>query len=163
MMKNKQKGFSLIGVLLIIGVLILTAGGVVVWQRQVEFPPTPTSSPAPPQSETIPPLHKEFGKIWVQINPIQCFWNPWEKDWLQSHGNDLLKYPRGDPAIIEQPEKEIIREYYQKRGIIVFDIKSTKFEGGTCLECRCPQGYTLFLLVSDAEVQKMIDLGHKKT
>lgn len=42
---NKQKGFSLIGVLLIIGVL-LTAGRVVVWRKKV-FPttPVPTSTP----------------------------------------------------------------------------------------------------------------------
>lgn len=32
---KKQKGFGLIGVLLIIGALIITAGGVMVWERGV--------------------------------------------------------------------------------------------------------------------------------
>lgn len=45
---EKQFGFSLIGVLLIIGVLALIAGGVVVW-RDLSFPhPTPTPTPVLP-------------------------------------------------------------------------------------------------------------------
>jgi len=36
---KKQKGLGLIGILFIIGALLLTAGGVVVWQRKV--PPAP--------------------------------------------------------------------------------------------------------------------------
>lgn len=46
---KKQNGFSLIGVLLIIGVLAITAGGVVVWQRKVLPTPTPPSSPINPR------------------------------------------------------------------------------------------------------------------
>ena len=42
-LKNKkQRGFSLIGVLLIIGTLLITAGGVVVWNRKIVPTPTPT-------------------------------------------------------------------------------------------------------------------------
>ena len=39
---KKQKGFSLIGILLVIGALLLTAGGVVVWERKTELTPSPT-------------------------------------------------------------------------------------------------------------------------
>ena len=49
---KKQQGFSLIGVLLIIGALVITAGGVVIWQKKVL--PTTTSAPAPMISDVFP-------------------------------------------------------------------------------------------------------------
>lgn len=42
---KKQKGFSLIGIILVIGALIITAGGVVVWDKKVKPIPTPTPYP----------------------------------------------------------------------------------------------------------------------
>ena len=42
---KKQKGLGLIGILIFIGALLLTAGGVVVWQRNILPTPTPTSTP----------------------------------------------------------------------------------------------------------------------
>jgi hypothetical protein len=47
---KKQKGLGLIGVLLIIGVLLLTAGGVV-WEKKV----TSTSTPTPIPTSILPP------------------------------------------------------------------------------------------------------------
>lgn len=43
---KKQTGLGLIGVLLIIGALVVTAGGVLVWQRRALPTPTPTPTPA---------------------------------------------------------------------------------------------------------------------
>ena len=45
---KKQKGFGLIGVLLIIGALLLTLGGVMVWGRKVSFTSTPSTTPVSP-------------------------------------------------------------------------------------------------------------------
>lgn len=53
---KKQSGFGLIGILLIIGALLLTAGGVVVWERRVSpalvLIPTATPTPKPESSPT---------------------------------------------------------------------------------------------------------------
>ena len=157
-MKN-QKGLGLIGFLLIIGALLLTAGGAVVWEKKVS--PTPIVQPTPMPTlsgaETIPPLHKEFGKIWVLTVPHQCG-TPWSRDWRQSHGDDA-PYPSG-----EEGENKVIREYYQKQGVTIFDIELKRLEGRyVCMSCACPQGYILYLLVSNSDVQKMIDLGYQKT
>jgi hypothetical protein len=47
---KKQSGLGLVGILLIIGTLLLTAGGVVIWQRQ--FSPTPMPTPTPSATTT---------------------------------------------------------------------------------------------------------------
>lgn len=59
-MKN-QKGLGLIAVLLVIGAILLTVGGAVVWKGKVAPTPTPTPtliiSPTP--AETQPALPDE--------------------------------------------------------------------------------------------------------
>jgi len=52
---KKQKGLGLIGVLLIIGALVITAGGVVVWREKV-LPALP-SMPIPPTSVLLNPKY----------------------------------------------------------------------------------------------------------
>lgn len=44
---KKQEGFGLIGVLIILGTLVITMGGVFVWQRKTLPALTPTSTPVP--------------------------------------------------------------------------------------------------------------------
>lgn len=153
--------FTLIKILVIFATLVLvTAVGVVVWKEKV-FPTAPptlvatsTPSPTPPKTEAPPP-HKEFGKTWVWTNPTQCLSNPWQRDWQQSHGDDA-SYPGGE-------EDKIIREYYQKQGVTIFDIISKSWETPVCMSCACPQGYTLYFLISNSDVDKMIKLGYQKT
>ena len=74
---KKQEGFGLISILLIISALLLTAGGVIVWQKRVL--PTTTSAPSPiisgglstdedlPPSETFVP---EFSQRQEQFTDI---------------------------------------------------------------------------------------------
>ncbi len=52
---KKQKGLGLIGVLLIIGALAVTTGGVVVWQKKISPTPTPTPPSTPIQTPSPKP------------------------------------------------------------------------------------------------------------
>jgi hypothetical protein len=106
----------------------------------------------------------ENKKVWIEINPIQCLGNPWEIDWIESHNNNYSGYPR-DPRTpeLEQEEVEIIKNYYKKQGIILLDIKSKQTYEDVCAACSCPQGYTLYLLIFEYDLNKMIDLGYKNS
>jgi len=93
---NKQKGLGLIGLILIIGVLLLTAGGVgIVWERKVSqiplpasptiAPPLPTgTSPVPTQpsmSETLtlpslPPITDATSNFQTIIGLKVCHFDP---------------------------------------------------------------------------------------
>ncbi|MGI0009544.1 MAG: hypothetical protein ACRD92_07995, partial [Nitrosopumilaceae archaeon] len=97
-------------------------------------------------------------KTWVEIDPIQCGGNPWEKDWLESHPDDYLVYAR----LISKEKIDMITNYYKKLGITIFDTKLVPWENvAVCESCSCPAGYTLSLLVSNADVDKMREFGYK--
>ena len=97
-------------------------------------------------------------KTWVEIDPIQCGGNPWEKDWLESHPDDFSIYAR----LITNEKIELIKNYYKKQDIEIFDVKSFPWEDvAVCESCSCPAGYTLSLLVSNSDVDKMLELGYK--
>ncbi|MGI0040921.1 MAG: hypothetical protein ACRD94_03035, partial [Nitrosopumilaceae archaeon] len=97
-------------------------------------------------------------KTWVEIDPIQCGGNPWEIDWLESHPNDFSIYAR----LITNEKIDLIKNYYKKQDIEIFDVKSFPWEDvAVCEACSCPAGYTLYLLVSDYDVQMMQELGFK--
>jgi hypothetical protein len=106
--------------------------------------------PCAPLPMTQPPEET----TWVEIDPIQCLGNPWEQDWLESHNNDYASYPRDD-------EFEVIKDYYEKQGIAIFDVKSERKYEIVCEACSCPRGDSLSLLVSDSDVGVMLELGYK--
>lgn len=108
-------------------------------------------------------------QTWVEIDPIQCLGNPWEQDWLSYNNGDSSKYPRdaGTPGI-DPGEIQIIKNYYSaKEQIAVYDVRAVSFEEkagepvAVCQACSCPQGYTLYLLVSNADLAAMQELGYK--
>ena len=113
------------------------------------------------------PLEKIEKKLWAKTDPIQCLWNPWEKDWQKKHDNNYSVYPRDMyTPWLEKEEIEIIKNYYEQQGVKVFDIRAITFtekEGyvnGVCEACDCPQGYTLYLLISEKDVDTIIELGY---
>ncbi len=114
------------------------------------------------QASEPPFLYEENGKTWVQIDPIQCGCNPWELEWNGSDSDDNTYFPGGIGAPeLDQQEIEIIKDYYQRQGVTVFDLKSRWTYDAVCLACSCPVGYTLYLLVSDSDVDRMLQFGYK--
>lgn len=103
-------------------------------------------------------LPTEKDLVWVEVDPVQCMENSWEIDWLRENNNDYGNYPRGHILVIEEPEKEIIKKYYQKQGIIIFNIKSEEYTGDfmVCEACSCSQGYTLYLQVLENDLNKIL-------
>ena len=110
-------------------------------------------------------LHDDWrgGTVWVSTWPIQCLGNPWEQDWIDSHGGDPADYP-ADPntAGLDPEEIEIIKNYYQSQDITIIDVKDADAGVGVCTACSCPAGYILYLKVYVADVGKMEELGYKK-
>lgn len=102
------------------------------------------------------------GHVWVATEPIQCLGNPWERDWLESHGGDYSLYPK-DPATpgLEPEEFEIIQDYYAGQGVEVIEAQTASKYPAVCAGCACPEGYTLYLLVRAEDLQQMIDFGYR--
>lgn len=100
--------------------------------------------------------------VWMAIEPIQCLGNPWERDWLESHGGDYSAYPK-DPTTpgLEPEEFTIIQEFYDRAGVTVIDAETKQKYDAVCLACSCPEGHTLYLLVSPEGVQTMIGFGYR--
>ena len=89
------------------------------------------------------------GKTWVEIDPIQCGGNPWEI-WQSEQG-----------VAYDMSESDIIKLYYrEKENIEISEVKSKQTHEAVCLACNCPTGDTLYLLVDDLSVQKMLTLGY---
>lgn len=98
-------------------------------------------------------------KVWIETEPIQCLENAWERAWIVN--NPEAEYPRGHILVIEDVEKEIIKSYYEKRGIEIFDIRAEKNSGDflVCAACDCPQGYVLYLKIASINLEKMRSQG----
>ncbi len=95
-------------------------------------------------------------RTWVAIDPVQCLQNPWELDWLASHANDYLAYPREiDSQLI------IIRLYYAGLGVDVDEALSIPNGLGVCDACSCPRGDTIYLHVRDRDLRTMLILGFR--
>jgi hypothetical protein len=95
------------------------------------------------------------GKSWVEMDPVQCpaqagtgmaYWN-------STHTN--ATYPIGLP---EDPEGII--NFFFSKGIQIFDLKKDSWgDVGICGACGCPLGYTIELLVSNSDLEKIQKFG----
>ena len=103
------------------------------------------------QNQSNPVQSKQ---IWMQINPVQCLENPWEQDWLKSHSNDYNSYKNSN-------EFDVIKDYYKKQGIVIFDIRQERTMQIVCDACSCPRGDTIYISISDSDAGKMLNLGFK--
>ncbi len=110
----------------------------------------------------LPPLEK--GRVWVEIDPIQCMGNHWERAWLEE--NEGKDYPVStDPdELVSKEEAKIINDYYQKNeGIKVFKVEAPGPAKATCAACSCAKGYMLYLQVSEDDLKKMLELGFRES
>ena len=100
---------------------------------------------------------------WVAIEPIQCLSNPWERDWLSKDGNEYADYPKdlSQPGL-EPEEFEIIKDYYSRQNVLVFDWTTAPKYADVCRACSCPEGHTMYLLVQERDVKRMITFGYRQ-
>ena len=102
-------------------------------------------------------------RVWVATEPVQCLTNPWEADWVQDHPGEM--YPRdlnSWPRRLTDEEIDIITDYYAELGVTVFDTDTAEKSRTICAACTCEEGYTLFLLVGESDVETMIGLGYRR-
>ena len=109
------------------------------------------------------PLESSGARTWVATEPTQCLTNPWEQDWLSKNNGDMAAYPRdlSWPRQLTPDEIEIITEYYAKQGVVVFETATRGISPSVCEACECDEGHTLYLLVGDRDVDRMIALGYR--
>ncbi len=101
-------------------------------------------------------LYDKPGRTWMQADMIQCLGNPWERNWLEIEIKESSDYPKWNVR-----QFSIIMNYYAQLDIKIHDIKTERTQEIVCQACSCPTGETLYLLVYDAEVEKMHGLGYK--
>ena len=91
-----------------------------------------------PQLSTEKDL-SEDQKTWVEIESVQC-------DNRFGHSSSF-------------------ESFFEKQGITIFDSKrEERFKGNPyCEGCGCSSGYTLLFLVSDFDVEKMLEMGFTKS
>ena len=101
-------------------------------------------------------------KAWVAIEPTQCLTNTWEQDWLERNNRDYSSYPK-DPVRpgLEPEEFEVVQDYYSRQKVVVFDSATAAKFDAVCLACSCPEGHTMYLLVSGEDVESMIGFGYR--
>ncbi len=109
------------------------------------------------------PWGPELHKRWVATEPIQCLGNPWEQDWLKSHDGDYASYPK-DPTRpgLEPEEIEIIKDFYRRQGVVVFEVDTRPKYLAVCAACLCPEGHTLYLRVRLEDLETMLALGYRQ-
>lgn len=92
--------------------------------------------------------------IVVQIKTTM-FCNPWDNDltqWYHSHNQTRMSESQG---------LEIIKNYYKKQGISVFDARYVNWRPHTlsCDACSCDSGKALQLLIENSDLEKMEKQG----
>ena len=126
---------------------------------------TACGSDNPQTPETT--LDRTGPRTWVATEPVQCLTNAWEADWLAQHNDDRARYPRDLstwPRALTPEEIDIIVEYYEKQGVVVFETATfaqARTSTPVCAACICEEGHTLFLLVRNRDVERMIGLGYR--
>ncbi len=110
-------------------------------------------------------LVRSGARAWVATEPTQCLTNPWEVDWLARHNGDEAAYPRDLstwPRRLTPEEIVIITEYYEDQGVVVFETATREKTRYVCAACECEEGHTLYLLVRERDVEKMISFGYRR-
>jgi hypothetical protein len=102
-----------------------------------------------------------YAKVWVEINPIQCNQNPWERAWFKNNKGKEESYPHAVDYKNRKAETiRIVTAYYKSQGLTIFKGDMTSGMWATCAGCNCEAGYTLYLYVSAIDESKMLKFGY---
>lgn len=86
--------------------------------RQITNPTlTPISSTTP-----IPVGSPPADSVWIEYKLWQCKPDPWGVNW-EADRDPKKQSPKDNKISLVQSEKDYIRNYYQTRGLTVYDIK----------------------------------------
>ena len=92
----------------------------------------------------------------MSFDPVQCpeYGGDFLNRWSNVHNN--ATYPVG-----QGNNETSIKNYYQKQEITIYDLRDVRWpDVGTCAACGCPTLHTLYLLVSNSDVDKMQKFGY---
>lgn len=95
------------------------------------------------------------GKIWMSIDPVQCLGNDWELDWLSKNNNNFDLWAQ----MTEEEQLQVFKEYFENRGVVIHDMDVTQPYEEVCLECDCPRGDRIHVLVDDAHLNQLLSWG----
>lgn len=117
-----------------------------------------STGPAPGEANIpLPPdASRPSDSTWVATDPLQCVMTPWEQEWWDTHGGDMSSYPRG-----LEGERGVIVDFFARRGISVLDFEAEISTDPRLTVCGAERGYTIFLLVHDADVDAMLTFGFR--
>ena len=110
-------------------------------------------------------------KTWVETYPVDCvnYTNPkllqgcyigWLKDYYDSEPNQPM-FMHNDPQFSFEANSEYIKDYFGKQGSQILDVRYAIVRQEFCEFGECFDHYKLSILVSDSNVNKMLDLGFK--
>lgn len=88
----------------------------------------------------------------VFFDPIQCLGNPWEIQWLETHTYE--EYPQNE---VEQ--LKIFTDYYQDRGVNIYDVYVENLGDIVCAACFCSNGQRIFCLIDKDDADFMLASG----
>lgn len=95
--------------------------------------------------------------IWVEFDPVQCKVTPWDEYDQQLNGNST-RVP------IAHSEFGIIKQYFKEHGIIILESKKTgpsSYSKSFAPTCNSNSDTVFYFLVSELDVDKIINLGYK--
>lgn len=113
---------------------------------------TGTKPPATSTPATQPPAPATVKRVWVEIEPRQCHSNPWERDWTAQGGGEDFS---------QANEPNIVKAFYAKIGVKIYDVAYQSRHEIVCTSCACPRGDAMLLRIGEPDVPKMISAGFR--
>lgn len=98
---------------------------------------------SPPRTAMDSPGLLDGHLVWMEIDPIQCRGNPWQKDRLN---DDVVGFFTEKGIAIHEHREISFTELY---GELV----------GVCAACFCPDGHTIYLKVGKKDIDSLTRLG----
>ena len=99
-------------------------------------------------------LNLQPENLWMVYAPIQCFGNPWEKEWLKTTKKSETKFPR-------MHEPRLFWTYYQQQGLTLARMR-TKLGRQACNTCDCERGDLYLVYLPFPQQQDATALGFRK-